>query len=428
MWFTHSTLPNDWQTAPIRRIGQVLNGGTPTSDPENWGGDLPFVTPPDLNGADGALIASTSRSLSAKGGIGAGRAPAGSVLVSTRAPIGHVGRVAATSAFNQGCRAVSVRDGVEPRYIAAALVAARAELIARGQGTTFVELSSSVFASTSVPLPPLDEQRAISDYLDRETAQIDALVAKQEELVGLLRERRGAIRSALAVRGTLEKSKLSGTRLPWAPLIPSAWRVVPLTSVARLESGHTPSRTRSEWWEDVHIPWISLNDVSAMSSGEYIGSTVNLISDAGLANSSARLLPAGTVVLSRDATIGRSAILEIPMATSQHFANWVCRDELNPRYLWLLFTSAMQQYFDSLTDGSTIKTIGMGDLRAIKIPLPPLDEQARIVAFAEKSASRIDALIAKAEEHIALAKERRSALITAAVTGQIEVRTERKAS
>src|SRR5699024_3823911 len=107
--------------------------------------------------------------------------------------------------------------------------------------------------------------------------------------------------------------------------------------------------------------------------------TVNLISDAGIANSSARLLPAGTVVLSRDATIGRSAIMEVPMATSQHFANWVCGSALNPRYLWLLFTSAMQQYFDSLTDGSTIKTIGMGDLRAFKIPLPSPEEQDHIV-------------------------------------------------
>ncbi|MDN5687220.1 MAG: restriction endonuclease subunit S [Brachybacterium sp.] len=278
-----------------------------------------------------------------------------------------------------------------------------------------------------VHLPSVDEQRAIADYLDQETAQIDALVAKQEELIRLLKERRIAVRSALATRGESVDVDLSPVDLVWVPEVPAAWRIVPLTTIAKLESGHTPSRSRPEWWEDAYIPWISLNDVSALSDREYIAETVNLISDAGIANSSARLLPVGTVVLSRDATIGRSAIMEVPMATSQHFANWVCGPALNPRYLWLLFTSAMQQYFDSLTDGSTIKTIGMGDLRAFKIPLPSPDEQEHIVSRANHATSRIDTLIAKAGELIALAKERRAALITAAVTGQFDVRTARKA-
>lgn len=295
--------------------------------------------------------------------------------------------------------------------------------------TAVPSMTQGALASHRIPLPPLDEQRAIAGYLDHETAQIDALVSKQEEFIGLLRERRSAVRAALATKGGAPDADLAPTDLVWAPAVPATWRVVPLTSIAKLESGHTPSRSHPEWWQDVYIPWISLNDVSALSDREYISETVNLISDAGIANSSARLLPAGTVVLSRDATIGRSAIMEIPMATSQHFADWVCGPTLNPRYLWLLFTSAMQQYFDSLTDGSTIKTIGMGDLRACKIPLPPLDEQERIVSRAHNATTHIDALIAKAEELIALAKERRSALITAAVTGQIDVRTAaRKAS
>ncbi|GAB3556218.1 restriction endonuclease subunit S [Spelaeicoccus albus] len=303
----------------------------------------------------------------------------------------------------------------------------RAHKAIRSTGFTVVHISAGKLKTLPIPLPPLDEQRAIADYLDHETAQIDALVTKQDELIRLLKERRIAVRSALATRGVSADVDLSPTDLVWAPKVPAAWRVVPLTSIAKLESGHTPSRSRPEWWVDAYIPWISLNDVSALSDWEYIAETVNLISDAGIANSSARLLPVGTVVLSRDATIGRSAIMQAPMATSQHFANWVCGPALNPRYLWLLFTSAMQQYFDSLTDGSTIRTIGMGDLRAFKIPLPSPEEQERIVYRAHHATSRIDTLIAKAEEHIALAKERRAALVTAAVTGQFDVRTARKA-
>ncbi len=168
---------------------------------------------------------------------------------------------------------------------------------------------------------------------------------------------------------------------------------------------------------------MSLNDVGSMTSVELIRRTVNQISDTGIRSSSARLLPAGTVVLSRDATVGRSAIMAVPMATSQHFADWVCGPNLDPHYLWLLFTSAMQPYFNSLTNGSTLRTIGMGPLRAFKIPLPPLVEQHAIVKRAREQTAKIDILIGKAERFIKLAMERRAALITAAVTGQLDVRT-----
>lgn len=159
-----------------------------------------------------------------------------------------------------------------------------------------------------------------------------------------------------------------------------------------------------------------------MRGAKYIQDTAQHISDAGIANSSARLLPARTVVLSRDATVGRTAIMGIPMATSQHFAAWICGPLLDPEYLWVLFQDAMQPFFDSFQNGSTIRTIGMGDLKAFRIPLPPLEEQRRIVAYLDDETVKIDALIAETERFIELALERRSALVTAAVTGQIDVR------
>jgi type I restriction enzyme S subunit len=129
-------------------------------------------------------------------------------------------------------------------------------------------------------------------------------------------------------------------------------------------------------------------------------------------------------VLSRDATVGRTSIMRIPMATSQHFAAWICGDRLDPEYLWTLFTDAMQPYFASFQNGSTMRTIGMGDLKAFRIPLPPVDEQRRIVVFLDEETAKIDTSIAEAERLIELSRERRSALITAAVTGQIDMQGE----
>jgi type I restriction enzyme S subunit len=271
-----------------------------------------------------------------------------------------------------------------------------------------------------VPILDLQDQRAIAEFLDRETAKIDALVDHSRRLVRLLSELRRARRSAIALDHRHTDRRESP--LKWAPQVPSHWDVLPLASLARLESGHTPNRARAELWQDCYIPWISLNDVGLLSVNEYINSTTNLVSDAGIGASSARLLPAETVVLSRDATIGRSSIMRVPMATSQHFVAWVCGPRLSPRYLWLLLTSSMQQFFESLTDGATIKTIGMGDLRSLRIPLPPMADQTRMVGEAEVATGAIDSQIAKGERVIALALERRSALITAAVTGQLDVR------
>jgi type I restriction enzyme S subunit len=111
----------------------------------------------------------------------------------------------------------------------------------------------------------------------------------------------------------------------------------------------------------------------------------------------------------------------VPMATSQHFAALVCGPDLDPEYLWALFEDAMQPFFDSFQNGSTIRTIGMGDLKAFRIPLPPLDEQRRIIEFLDEETAKIDSLIVETERFVELSRERRAALITAAVTGQIDV-------
>ena len=277
------------------------------------------------------------------------------------------------------------------------------------------------FVKIPLPVPPPEEQRAIADFLDRETARIDRLIEEQRRLIEMLRERRFALRVNVALHGTAPTEEFDSP-LPWAEKLPTGWRVVPLTSVAKLESGHTPSRSREDWWQDCYVPWVSLHDVGMMRSVKYLHDTAQRISDTGIANSSARILPARTVVLSRDATVGRTAIMGVPMATSQHFAAWVCGPDLDPEYLWVLFGDAMQPFFDSFQNGSTIRTIGMGDLKAFRIPLPPLDEQRRIVEHLDEETAKIDSLIAETERFVELSRERRAALITAAVMGQVDVR------
>jgi type I restriction modification DNA specificity protein len=151
--------------------------------------------------------------------------------------------------------------------------------------------------------------------------------------------------------------------VPWLGEIPAHWEVRKTKFAAALRSGHTPSRQHPEYWEDCTIPWFGLADVWQIRDGqkEYVTDTAEKISALGLANSSARLLPKGTVILSRTASVGFSAILGVDMATTQDFVNWVCGPTLRPEYLLYVFRS-MQPEFRGLTMGSTHQTIYMPDV------------------------------------------------------------------
>ena len=188
-----------------------------------------------------------------------------------------------------------------------------------------------------------------------------------------------------------------------------------------MESGHTPDKKVDAYWNDGDIPWVSLNDTGHLKYQDYISDTKYYTNELGLKNSSARLLPPRSVIFSRDAAIGLCAITERPMAVSQHFIAWICSEALLPEYLLRVF-DAMQGEFARLTMGATLRTIGMPDVKTLRTPVPPVREQDQIVAFIRKETAAIDTLMAKVREAIGHLKEFRTALISAAVTGKIDVR------
>jgi type I restriction enzyme S subunit len=155
---------------------------------------------------------------------------------------------------------------------------------------------------------------------------------------------------------------------------------------------------------------------------EFITETREMISDVGLANSAAELHPAGTVVLCRTAaSAGYSAILGRDMATSQDFATWRCGPLLGPRFLLLCVRVMRPDLLGRLAMGSTHKTIYMPDIEAIRVPLPPVQDQERIVEEVWRRLRATDAAIDALGRQIDLLAEHRQALITAAVTGQLDV-------
>ncbi|MYH29428.1 MAG: restriction endonuclease subunit S [Acidobacteria bacterium] len=271
------------------------------------------------------------------------------------------------------------------------------------------------------PVPGLLEQRAIADFLDHETAKIDALVAKKERLIELLQEKRTALITRAVTRGLDPNAPMKDSGVEWLGEIPAHWDEKRVKWVARMESGHTPDKKVDAYWTDGDIPWVSLNDTRRLKAHDYISDTKYYTNELGLQNSSARLLPPRSVVFSRDATIGLCAITERAMAVSQHFIAWICGKEVTPEYLLRVF-DAMQEELERLTMGATLRTIGMPEVNTLATPVPPADEQERIVGHIQRECVHLDALIAKVQEAIDHLKEFRNALIFAAVTGKIDVR------
>jgi type I restriction enzyme S subunit len=194
-------------------------------------------------------------------------------------------------------------------------------------------------------------------------------------------------------------------------VIPEEWDEVLLDQVAKRGSGHTPDKKRRQYWNG-RIKWISLADSPALDR-VYIDDTSAKVTPAGIANSSAVVHPAGTVVLSRDAGIGKSAIMQSDMAVSQHFMAWTCGPELSNLYLyyWLQFNKPQ---FERIANGSTIKTIGLPYFRDLKISRPPVEEQRAIAA----ALSDVDALLGGLDRLIAKKRNLKLAVMQQLLTGQ----------
>lgn len=297
----------------------------------------------------------------------------------------------------------------------------RATLEVRTPGITRVGMGLETLRHTRVLLPPPAEAKRIADFLDRETAEIDAFIADQESSSALLQERRSShLISALA--GSIDASEPgAATGLSWLPWVPDHWSVGNIRRFAAMKTGHTPSRSVPEYWTGANIPWFTLADVWQLRGGaKYLGETTHQISGEGLENSAAELLPAGTVVLSRTASVGFSGIMSRPMATSQDYWNWVPGVRLVPEFLWYQL-QAMRPVLLGLMQGSTHKTIYQADAAGIRIVVPPVATQRAIVERLDAELRIVDESVADVEESITLARERRAALISAAVTGQLAV-------
>lgn len=306
---------------------------------------------------------------------------------------------------------------VDPLFLGYAINSpdAVAQKVRLGQGSSIYHISADRLAGVSIAVPPLPEQKKIAAIL----SSVDEAIQATQAVIDQTRRVKEGLLQDLLTRGIGHtRFKTPGKwvvgKLPEITQIPDCWRIVPIREVARLESGHTPSRRVPEYW-DGSIQWLSLHDTKRMEA-HVVETTAMAITELGIANSSARLLPPGTVALSRTATVGKCVILGTTMATSQDFACYVCGPLLHNRYLLHLFRY-MQHVWSALSGGSTHQTVYMPAFESLQILLPPVEEQLKIATIMDAHDAEISTMNATIGQYLAM----KSGLLTDLLTGKVRV-------
>ena len=422
-------LPKEWEITRLKRMLREPVTDGPHTTPHFIEDGVPFLSVDGIQ--DGELRFDSCRFITAEDHADYKRKALprrGDILMGKAASTGKIARVKVDFEFSIWSPLALIRLDhrlADPSYVEHCLKSpfCQAQIEVRCTSNTQKNISMDEIPNLVLPLPPREDQSIIAAFCETESLRVERLIAEQRLLIDLLNEKRQAVISHAVTKGLNPDAPMKPSGIEWLGDVPAHWEVMPIRFAARLESGHTPSRNHPEYWENCGVPWFTLSDVWQIreEARDIIYETEELISELGIANSAARKLPAGTVMLSRTASVGFSALMGVEMATSQDFANWVCGSQLVPLYLLQVFRS-MQGEFVRLKMGSTHNTIYMPDIQSLRFALPPLEEQRSIITFVKREASRIDALRSEAQLVIELLQDRRTALISAAVTGQIDVR------
>jgi type I restriction enzyme, S subunit len=291
-----------------------------------------------------------------------------------------------------------------------------------GAKSTVDSLRMPLFMNFEVTVPPLPEQQTIAAFLDRETGKIDELVAEQERLIALLKEKRQAVISHAVTKGLNPDAPMKDSGVEWLGAVPVGWKVGGLKRFCTLvtDGAHISPET-----ENGVYCFVSTKDIDDDSIDFDNCLRTSEVSFEYMVKTGCRPL-VGDVLFSKDGTIGRTVVVRQDSDFVVASSLIIIRPDtsvLNPEYLnYLCLSNVVVYQVESFVKGAGLPRLSIQNLLKVIGVFPPPEEQSAIVSFLNSETARIDTLTGEAQQAISLLKERRSALISAAVTGKIDVR------
>ena len=424
-------VPEGWKILPLRRVVYRFvdyRGKTP----EKVDSGVPLITAKNIKGGHIDLSSSKEfiRENEYQDWMTRGLPENGDVLITTEAPLGEVAQVESTYiALAQRIILLKVKKSrITNSYLKYHFLSksGQGELWTQSSGSTALGIKADRFKGTLVSVPSLPEQRAIAAFLDRETGRIDTLIEKKERQIELLQEKRAALISHAVTKGLDPDVKMKDSGVEWLGEVPEDWKLKRIKQIAsKIGSGKTPKGGSEVYSEsgvtflrsqNIHFDGLRLDDVVFIkeSIDEEMFST--------------RVFSNDVLLNITGASLGRCSLVPdnfTPANVNQH----VCivrpiKKSIVPLFLYNVFASkVVQAQIFSWENGSSREGLTFPQIANLVIVAPDdLEEQHSIAAFLDRETERIDTLTTKVSESISKLREYRTALISAAVTGKIDVR------
>ncbi len=296
------------------------------------------------------------------------------------------------------------------------------EIVSRSVGVSYPAVRPEDIGDIEVHIPPLTIQKTIAAYLDKETARIDDLIAKKERQIELLQEKRQAIITRAVTKGLDPNAKMVDSGVDWIGEIPEGWEIRKLCFSATFISGATPDKGNDLYW-DGSIPWVSPKDMKR----RYIEDSIDHLSEEAMKAAHLRLIPKGTViVVVRGMILVHSfpvAITTAELTINQDIKAILFDENFHTEYAALLLEGfekvTVSLYVETSAHGT--KALRLDNWKDFPLLCPPIEEQKEIAAFAHREIEAFNHITTTINQSISLLREYRSSLITAAVSGQIDV-------
>ena len=423
-------VPEHWEVKKIRNFASFTGGGTPSRENLSfWGGPIPWVSPKDMK-VERIIEAEEGITQEGLDGSSSSLVAPGHVLIVVRSGIlRHTIPVAINAvevAINQDMKAVRMDDKVCTNIFFLRWIQGlnnQLLLAWAKQGATVESVEQEYLSKTVLPLPTLAEQAAIATFLDHETAKIDALIAEQQRLIELLQEKRQAVISHAVTKGLNPDAPMKDSGVEWLGEVPEHWSLVKLKHVAKdkVAGPYGASLTKSMY---THVGYRVYGQQQVIpdnfEEGDYY------IDDNKYEEMKRYSVSPGDVLISVMGTVGKVAVVPDcvePGIINPRLVRYHLRDLLIPRFAQrLLLSTPFQEKILLEAKGATMDGLNMQILGDLPLPLPPRAEQEAILDQLLRAMASFDAMASSTEQSVLLLRERRSALISAAVTGQIDVR------
>ncbi|WP_442781108.1 restriction endonuclease subunit S [Arthrobacter sp. FX8] len=412
-------LPEGWPMRRVRDVATLINGFPFKSEDFDSSGEVPLVRIRDLTASDFELYVPKSavpdESLMKNGDLAIGMDGDFNSVLWARGP----------AALNQRVCILRPRRGTDIRFLGYVLPSVLQIINDLTYSTTVKHLSGSDVLQQLLPFPDVKLQQRICQYLDRETAKIDDLICKQERLIELLAEKRQAIITHAVTKGLDPTVPTKSSGVPWQGPVPEHWTVQPLKNLIRMQTGVTLGKDFSEVETEtypylrvanVQIGYVDLNEVKEIDLPKDLAAT--------------SMLRAGDVLMTEGGDrdkLARGCIWEAqiaPCVHQNHIFAVRTGDQLFNKFLVLALDAdpARAYFYFTGKQSTNLASTNSTTVKNFRFGVPPVVEQHRIVDHLGRKTRLIDDLVDKANAVISTLKERRSALISAAVTGRIDVR------